>query len=107
MAYSNPESQEIMDATFAEIENWNYDFGNAARDYEAYWKNYLPATKNIKIPVLFYYGTTDWMVGPEHYKQVNFPQIFLWKSEGGHIPFQENKEELEEAILAYKMNYQF
>lgn len=107
MAYSNPESQEIMNATYADIENWNYAFGNAAWNFEDYWRNFLPQAKNVKIPVLFYYGTTDWMVGPDHYKQVKFPNMLLWKSEGGHIPFQENRGDLQKAILSYKNNFLF
>ncbi|MUP45482.1 alpha/beta hydrolase [Gramella sp. BOM4] len=107
MAYAKKESEAIMDATYAEIENWNYDFGNAAWNYEDYMKNYLPATTNIEIPVLFFYGTTDWMVGPEHYKNVHFPNMLLWKSEVGHLPFQENKEDFEKAILSFKEKYNF
>ena len=106
MAYSEKENEAIMNSTYSEFENWNYDFGNYAFNYDEYWKNYLPATENINIPVLFFYGTTDWMVGPDHYKNVKFPKMLLWESETGHLPFQENKADLKKAILAYKAKYQ-
>lgn len=107
MAYAEKENEAIMNATYSGFENWNYDFGNAAWNYEAYKKNYLPAASKTEIPVLFFYGTTDWMVGPEHYKQVSFPNMLLWESKGGHLPFQENRDELEKAILSYSEKYQF
>ena len=107
MAYSNQENQKIMDATYSGFENWNYDFGNAAWDFEDYWRNFLPQSQEVNIPVLFYYGTTDWMVGPEHYKKINFPNMLLWESNGGHLPFQENTDELEKAILSYFQKYHF
>lgn len=107
MAYAEKKNEAIMDATYSEFENWNYDFGNAAWNYDAYKKNYLPAASKIDIPVLFFYGTNDWMIGPKHYKQVKFPQMLLWKSEVGHIPFQENTPDLERAILNYKDKFQF
>jgi len=89
------------------VENWNYDFGNAAWDYEDYWRNYKPLAKNIDIPVLFFHGSHDFMVGPDHYKTVEFPKMLLWESNVGHIPFQENTEDLKKAILTYLRKYQF
>ena len=107
MAYAEKENQAIMDSTWSEVENWNYDFGNAAWDYEEYWRNYKPITKDIEIPVLFFYGSKDFMVGPEHYRDVNFPKMLSWESEVGHIPFQENTNDLKKAILAYMNRYHF
>ena len=108
MAYVHKESQAIMDSTYQDFPEWNYDLGNHIFNFEDYWKNYLPATKNIDIPVLFFYGTEDWMVGPDHYRQVEFPNAVYRGFEGGHIPFQENKKELKKAILDYceKFNFQ-
>ncbi|MCB7480463.1 alpha/beta fold hydrolase [Christiangramia sediminis] len=102
MAYANKENQAIMDSTWNEVENWNFDLGNKVWAYEDYWRNFKPNTKEVSIPVLFFYGTKDYMVGPDHYKEVQFPDMILWKSEVGHIPFQENTEDLKKAILFYK-----
>nr|WP_255610532.1 alpha/beta hydrolase [Robertkochia sp. 3YJGBD-33] len=105
MAYSQKESEAIMNATYQQIENWNYDFGNAALSIDDYWYNYLPDTQKITIPVLFFYGKQDYMVGPEHYREVRFPKMLLWENQGGHIPFQEQKEDLTKAILSFREKY--
>ena len=107
MAYEHKKNDSIMAATYQPFENWNYDFGNAAMVLEDYRKDYKPATVLVEQPVLFFYGTKDWMVGPNHYEDVGFPKMLLWKNDGGHIPFQENKEDLSEAILAFKASYNF
>ena len=107
MAYSEKQNQAIMDSTWSEVENWNYDLGNAIWDYKDYWKNYKPLSSEISVPVLFFYGTHDYMVGPNHYKTVKFPEMLLWESKVGHIPFQENTEDLKKAILTYVRKYQF
>ncbi|PTX42866.1 proline iminopeptidase [Christiangramia gaetbulicola] len=107
MAYSKKENEEIMNSTWGQVENWNYDFGNAALSYEAYWQNFLDNTVKIDIPVLFFYGSSDWMVGPEHYKNVKFTNMLLWESEVGHVPFLENTNDLKKAIKTFKIKYRF
>lgn len=47
------------------------------------------------------------MAGPENYKDVNFPKMILFKSDVGHIPFMENKDDLEKAIIMYIKEYGF
>ena len=59
------------------------------------------------MPVLYFYGSTDYMVGPEHYKGLEFPNLLVWENKGGHVPFIEDKEDLEKAILAYTEKYKF
>lgn len=105
MGYTNKENEKILDATSNDIQNWNGSFGNKALEIADFWKDYRPSAPSIEIPVLFFYGTKDWMVGPEHYKNVNFPQQLLWKTEGAHMPFMENRNDLEEAILTYKNQF--
>ena len=53
------------------------------------------------VAVLFFYGKSDWTVGPEHYKGVNFPNMLLWGSNVGHVPFMENKIDMEKAMDSY------
>ncbi|MFD1079528.1 alpha/beta fold hydrolase, partial [Longispora fulva] len=87
------------------FENWNYDFGNAAMSNPEFWQNFKPLSSKMQMPVLFFYGSRDWMIGPEHYKGVNFPNMMLWESEVGHMPFLEAKEDLGKAILAFTEKY--
>lgn len=98
---------ETLDEISAGIENFNYDFSNNALNYPDYWVDFKPLTKNMDMPVLYFYGETDYMVGPEHYKTLEFPNLMLWESDGGHVPFIEDKENLEKAILAYLGKYNF
>lgn len=107
MAYSDKQSEEEMNKTYEALSNFNFDFGNAAMQNVEYWRNFKLLTSRMEMPVLFFYGTSDWMVGPEHFKGVDFPNILLWESEVGHIPFQENKEDLQKAILAYSEKNKF
>lgn len=105
MAYADKKNEAIMGETFAAVENWNYDFGNAALQEKSYWKNFKDSASSIQQPVLFFYGTNDWMVGPQHYADIKFPNMLLWENEGGHMPFMESKANLQNAILTYKKSY--
>ena len=107
MAYQSTESERIMNETMDDIPNHNYDFGNAVMSSMEYFVNFKPLTSKMEIPVLFFYGTNDWMVGPEHYDNLDFPNLLVWKNEGGHIPFIEEKEDLQKAILAYLEKFDF
>jgi proline iminopeptidase len=107
MGFETKEAEALLDATYTEISNWNFNYGNAAFSYEDYWKDFKPVTAGVSVPVLFYYGTKDWMVGPQHYKGMQFQNMLLWENEGGHIPFIENKEDLEKAISTFRKEYNF
>jgi proline iminopeptidase len=101
MGYADYKSIEMMNASFDDIPNWNKDFENTAMSIKDYTIGYKDKTVSVKMPVLFFYGKTDFMVGPNHYKGVNFPNMILWGSNVGHIPFIENKPDLEKAINSY------
>lgn len=105
MAYKDPENEKIMDATFGEINNWNHSFSSLALSMPDYWKDYRKLSKQVKVPILFFYGNKDWMVGPDHYKNTEFPIALMWESEVGHMPFMEAKADLEKAILTFKDQY--
>lgn len=107
MAFKTKESEEKMDRTYSEIPNWNNDLSANAMTREEYFADYKKFTSEIKTPVLFFYGTNDWMIGPEHYKGVNFPNMQLSRCNGGHIPFLENQKDLEKAISRYLQKYKF
>lgn len=107
MGFSVKENEKMLDATYNEIPNWNGSFSNIAFDIEEFWQDFKAKTSTVDVPVLFFYGTKDWMVGPNHYKGIKFPNQILWEYDGGHIPFMENKEELQKAILSYSTTYNF
>ncbi len=101
MQYLDKANETAMNATFNEVPNWNWDFGNAAMSIAEYQQNFKPGTAEVQVPVLFFYGKQDWMVGPEHYRGVNFPKLLLWESPAGHVPFMEDEEGLTQAIDAF------
>ncbi len=107
MAFEDPNNEKILDATYNDIPDWNSNFSSVALDEESYWQDFKLLAPSIKVPVLFFYGEVDWMVGPDHFKDIVFPNMILWASPGGHFPFLENKEELQASILAYKSSYAF
>ncbi|MCC8062574.1 MAG: alpha/beta hydrolase [Rikenellaceae bacterium] len=99
--YASPESEVRLNRSFSELAHFNNDFsGNFAR-FPEYFRDYRPATSGIGVPVLFFYGRNDWSVGPEHYKGVHFPNMILWGSDVGHMPFLENCEDMEHSIEVY------
>lgn len=105
MAYASKESEEMMSQTFGEIKNWNSDYEPKAIENSDTWIDYKPLSTEMTMPVLFFYGKTDWVVGTEHHKEINFPNMILWGSNVGHIPFIENKPDLENAIISYLEKY--
>ncbi|RPH38006.1 alpha/beta hydrolase [bacterium] len=107
MAYARQSSEATMDSSFREIPRWNHDYERVAMEIPESFANYKPQTSGMKMPVLFFYGKTDWMVGPNHYEGVNFPAMLLWGSDVGHMPFLENNEDLEKAVAAYIKKYGF
>jgi len=106
LGYASKKNKDIMDATFGEISNWNKDLENNALKAKEYFDDYRKFTADIKMPVLFFYGKTDWMAGPDSYKGVNFPKMMLWGSDVGHVASLENKDDLEKAIACYMQKYQ-
>lgn len=107
MGYSDRKNMEKMGKTFGEIPNWNWEFGSIAMSLEDYNLNFLKETSKIDIPVLFFYGLKDWMIGPDHYKEVQFPDVMFWGSDVGHMPFMENQADMMKAITAFQKKYNF
>lgn len=105
LAYADKENETKMNATYREIPNWNHDFSAVGMVHKDYLINFKTFTSVIETPVLFFYGENDWTIGPEHYKGVLFPNMVLWKSSSGHIPFMENKNDLEAAMDLFLKKY--
>jgi len=107
MGYADEKNFHVMNASFGDIPDWNWQMGNLAMHLDDYHINFKPYTAKVEIPVLFFYGKTDWMIGPFHYHGVAFPNRLLWESNVGHMPFMENQEDLIKAIIAYKEKFNF
>lgn len=107
MTFVTPEDERRINDTYNEFPDWNSDFGNQAMFIQNYWNDYRDLTKEVKVPVLFYYGTNDWPIGPEHYKGIGFPNMILRGSDVIHFPFLEDPEDLEEAIDTFIHQFSF
>lgn len=107
MTVVSQEVEQQINDTYNGFPNWNGDFGNQAMFIEDYWKDYRDLTSKVVVPVLFYYGTKDWPVGPEHYKGIRFPVMILYGSNVMHFPFLENPRDLENAIDTFINKYTF
>jgi proline iminopeptidase len=101
MGYAEEQNMHTMNATFGEIADWNWEMGSVAMDFDDYYRNFKPYTAGITTPVLFYYGKSDWMIGPKHYIGADFPNLLLWGSDSGHMPFMESQEDLMIALRAF------
>lgn len=101
MGSRDPNSFGLLDKLSSEVADFNYDYSSQALNIPDYWRNFKPLTADYDGPVLYYYGSNDFMVGPEHYKGIHFPNLLLWENKGGHVPFIEDKADLENAVLAY------
>jgi proline iminopeptidase len=105
--YAEEANEQKMNETYGNFKNWNHDFSNKAMEVADYWTDFTSLCPKINKPVLFFYGKTDWAIGPNHYKKVAFPNMMLWGSNVGHMPFMENKEDLEKAIVVFIGKYKF
>lgn len=99
--YAEKQNYARMDSVMAQVSAHNFEFANRAFSMAAYYQNYKPLAQNIDIPVLLYLGCKDYAVGPNHYKDINFPKMTLHFWDGGHVPFMEGKQELETAITEW------
>jgi len=107
MGYTQRESIDKMNETYRGFSSWNSDFGNAFQSYDQYQVNFKPKTNSLDLPVLFYYGIHDWMVGPDHFHNVDFPNMLLWPGETGHMPFLENRDDLIDALESFRYEFGF
>ena len=105
--YASEENAIKMAESFRHYKNWNGECSDVGLEVADYWKDFRILTPAVKQPVLFYFGKKDWAIGPEHYKGIEFPNMLLWSSDAGHMPFLENKNDLVTAICAFINKYQF
>lgn len=105
MGFASREEMDLLNSTYGELQSWNGDFSNAAMNMDDYAADFTKATAKVNAPVLFIYGTRDWMIGPEHYMTAEFPEIMLCGIEAGHMPFFGNNAEIMKAIGSFQKKY--
>jgi proline iminopeptidase len=109
MAFSSRNDMDMMNAACSEVPRGNVDFESIAFSINDYFADFKKETGTMKMPVLFFYGIKDWMIGPEHYKGVNFPNMMLWRNDMAHMsPFLgNNRTAVLKAIHTYSVKYKF
>lgn len=105
LSYKSVDTHIKMNNTIKEVEDWNFDLSQAGIMIDDYWQNFKRSTSSVSVPVLFIYGTRDYMIGPEHYKGVNFPCVLMFPIDGGHMPILENPAEAAHAIRMYLQTF--
>lgn len=106
MGFSNFDDARAMGNVCSEIPVGNTDFENVALGINDYLYDFTGDTKNMIMPVLFFYGKKDWMVGPAHFKHIHFPNMLPWEADTEHMtPFLSDSLKLHDAINAYVKNY--
>ncbi len=106
MGYASKASEDAVTAAMRESP-YNHDEENSIMQVKEYLGDFRAQTARMTVPVLFFVGKTDWMAGPDSYKGVAFPNMIVWKSDVGHVPFVENPSDLEKAISAYSRKFGF
>lgn len=96
--YADPVNFEKMDSVMAQVKNHNFEFSNRAFGITGYYENYKPLAEHMAMPVLLFYGTKDYAIGPNHHRDVHFPNMTKVSWNGGHVPFMEGRDELKTAI---------
>lgn len=105
--FNRQDDSRKLNDTYGNFNSWNSDQSEKILENDEYWNDFRKFAPKVKQPVLFYYGKTDWAIGSEHYKGLNFPEMILWGGDVGHMPFLENKADLFEAIKSYIRKYNF
>ncbi|HRF25776.1 MAG TPA: alpha/beta hydrolase [Ferruginibacter sp.] len=101
LMYRNPWEKTYNDTIDNPIKPNNRDFANTVWNIRDYWADFTAASKLIKAPVLVMTGIKDYAIGPEHYKQFQFPDQKIVRYIGGHAPFQEEPQWYAEKIISF------
>ena len=103
--FEKEENNVKMNNTYSKFDKWNSDLSETILTLDEFWKDFRPFTSEIEVPVLYFFGSKDWSIGPSHFKGVMFPNMISIRSRGGHMPFLENKPQLIKAIDNYLCIY--
>lgn len=102
LGFSSKENFELMVKTFGEVENFNWDSEKYIINHSSYMENFKKYTKDIDVPVLYYYGKKDVNAGAISHTGIEFPNMIFWGADVGHTPFIEDKQGLNDAISTYR-----
>lgn len=105
--FEKEENMLKMNETYSKFASWNSDLSENIMEVDDYWCDFGQLTPAIHKPVLFFYGKKDWAVGPEHYKRISFPNMMLYGADSGHMPFLEDRKNLEKSIRMFLEKYRF
>jgi proline iminopeptidase len=101
MTFADSVNEKKLNKSYEEIPNWNGGFASKAFTLKEYWQDFKPLTSAITIPVLYFFGTQDWSVGPKHYQGIRFVNLQLRSAVCGHMPFFEARDVLEKDIVEF------
>ncbi len=105
MGFASREEMDRLNATYGELSSWNGDFSEVAMKMDDYITDFTKASAKVNIPVLFIYGTRDLMIGPEHYKTAQFPEMMLAGIDAVHMPFFSDNAGIMSAICTFRKKY--
>ncbi|GAB2793826.1 proline iminopeptidase [Hymenobacter luteus] len=77
------------------------EFGGYGFRLPDYHKDFTLLTPAISAPVLVITGTTDYCVGPEHYRLFRFPNQQVAQLQTGHVPFVEAPAAFRNAVQRF------
>lgn len=103
LSFASIESAIKFSETYRGFKKWNTDFRDYVFQNNDYMKDFTSLSKNINTPVLYFYGQSDINIGKDHYLDLQFPNLKLFATKGGHMEFIHNqREEYNRAIKLAK-----
>jgi len=80
----------------------NHGKGEMVMGIDDYWEDFRSLSSTVTVPVLYFVGKYDRAIGPDSYKDVDFPNAIIKVGNCGHFPFLESPEEWAEALDEYQ-----
>jgi proline iminopeptidase len=81
------------------------DFGMAViskpKEFQEYYADYTPLTKDIRVPALIITGKKDKAVGTQHYRTFQFPDQKVVSIDGGHLLYYEKNRDFVDAVWSF------
>lgn len=82
-----------------------YVYAKRLWSYPDYFKDQRTKTRQIKIPVLIISGTSDYTIGVNHNKLMQFPNQVIKLVEGGHALYLEHTKKFYNAVAPFLKQY--